>query len=83
MSVAIYMTAVTHAHHIRSDAKNLEKIADALENDTMRDLGITHHDREPGFPCWEIWGVDGWFNTPLDALEAKAAKTATAESLRK
>lgn len=42
-----------------------------LEDYVLCDAGIESIDREPGFPCWQIKGVSGWFASPRDAIKAK------------
>lgn len=71
MSVAIYTAAMQCVHENRAAARKLEKAAEALEDEILNCLGITCANREPGFPCWEIEGVSKYFNSPLEALEAK------------
>lgn len=71
MTVARYTAAMEYADKLWKTARGLEKIAAELETDILHELGITYIDREPGFPCWGIVGLSGYFNTPLDALEAK------------
>ncbi len=74
MSVSIYMAAMTAVEGVRAEARKLEQIAESLEGGILRRLGVASADREPGFPCWQIEGLPGWFNTPLDALEATQRK---------
>jgi hypothetical protein len=41
-----------------------------LEYATIRRAGIEHTDREPGFPCWKVKGVEmRYCGSPREALE--------------
>jgi hypothetical protein len=59
---------------MRSDAAKTLERADRLENSLLLAAGITHTNREPGFPCWSIASRPGqYFNTPEEAIQAQEA----------
>lgn len=58
----------------RNHARLMNSHADQLESKALSLAGVTHVDREPGFPCWRIEGVDGYFSSPADAVAARDAK---------
>jgi hypothetical protein len=61
------------AHDLEQQAKNLAGTAEGLRNRCLRDLGVEHVSREPGFACWKdaLGGIVGYFNTPHQVLEER------------
>lgn len=51
---------------------DLIRRARLMEDCTHRRFDLTFCQRDPGFPCWQIDDVPGWFNTAREAVEAKA-----------
>lgn len=49
------------------------RTAEDMEVTLLMSIGIRRIQREPGFPCWQINGVQGYFNTPRQAVAALAA----------
>jgi hypothetical protein len=43
--------------------------ANLFHDSTLNQAGIEHTDREPGFPCWKVEGVEmNYCGTPREAL---------------
>lgn len=69
-----YDAFVIALHEIQQDAEVVSRKADALESFLHSMLGISYVDRDPGFPGYRIDGVDGYHQTPRDAIAAKVRK---------
>jgi hypothetical protein len=67
-----YDAMIRVAHNFRMDGNKKIGLANSMENKAELDLGITSDFRDPGLPCYKIEGVDGYFYTPRQALEALA-----------
>ncbi len=57
--------------YVKQQGESLIRQAEAYELELERSLGLATVPRDPGFPCWTIEGVSGYFNDPRSALEAK------------
>lgn len=58
------------------EASKLMTSADALQRNIEKEAGISFVEREPGFACWQIVGLSGYFGSPREALEAKEKQNA-------
>ncbi len=75
MTLDEYRRLAIIAHETRTAGRWLLAAADRLDSEAIRLAGVTHVDREPGFPCWQIEGVEKWFNSPEEAIEHKEQRT--------
>ena len=71
MTVTDYDQAIMRARDMRNRGHALIAQADKLEAETEIAAGVEYHDREPGFPCWSVAGLDGYYATPRQAIAAK------------
>jgi len=74
MTLGDFDAAMQMAADIRRHANAMLAIADRLVGETIRAAGITHVDREAGFPCWTYEGANcyyNYYNIPREALAAK------------
>src|ERR1700722_8756379 len=56
---------------LEATSRELHLQAERMERIALRQFGIVHVDREPGFPCWTLKDGDGsYHNTPREALAA-------------
>jgi len=60
------------AYLFRQQGNKLISAGNSLEQKMEFDLGITSDFRDPGFPCYKIEGVEGYFYTPRQAIESLA-----------
>jgi hypothetical protein len=72
MTLLEFDAAMQTAADIRRHAENLLSIANRIEGTTIRNAGITHVDREAGFPCWVNSKDIGYYSTPREALRAQS-----------
>ncbi len=59
-----YDYAMKHAAHWEKLAVEAESMANAIINNVVKDLGITHISRDPGFDCWGHAALSGFWPTP-------------------
>lgn len=71
MTLKEYDEALRHAWVLEVSARNLLEESKRIEAKAEKDAGIECHDREPGFACFTIDGLPGYYNTPRDAVAAK------------
>ncbi len=71
MTLKEFDAAMAKAGEIRRYAAEIITATTALEVQTFHVAGLECDGREAGFPCWRIEGVEGYFNTPREAVEAK------------
>lgn len=69
-----YQAEMRRAFMMRLEAERLLRQASGIEMVAERDFGLECVSRDPGFPCWTITGIGGFFNTPEEALRFKDAK---------
>ena len=67
-----YDSMMRVANRFRLDGNKQIGLANSMEQKAELDLGITSDFRDPGFPCYKIEGVEGYFYSPRQALEALA-----------
>jgi hypothetical protein len=65
-----YQKADNAAWELRTHGSEMMADASKVMEKVKRILGLEHSNREAGFPCWTVHGVDGWFWTSLEALRA-------------
>ena len=71
MTLLEFKTMLQIAHEVRAAAEISLACATRLEQQAYRLAGITHVDREPGFLCWRIEGLPAYWETPMQAMQAK------------
>lgn len=71
--LSAFDTALYAAHRLQNMAAEMTREAEGLELATLRQFGIEHVPRDPGFPCWTCRG-SRYCNTPREALEAWLTK---------
>jgi hypothetical protein len=59
---------------LKRKADSISRSASIIEMETHQDAGLEQANRDPGFPCWTIQGMPGYFNTPMEAIAALEAK---------
>lgn len=65
-----YDKKMAFAQEVRNYANGVLDRADALERECEREFGLEHADRDPGFPCWKVKGVEmPYCGTRREALQ--------------
>lgn len=70
MTLDQYDTEEKSIRRLEANINRMQVRKANLESWLHREAGIAYVDREPGFPCWHIDGLSGYFNTPREAVEA-------------
>jgi hypothetical protein len=74
-----YNDAMEKVYRLNDLAQLLLQEARRLRAEINCSFHLTHTERDPGFPCWSVPGVERYFSHPQDALIALEAKLDLAE----
>jgi hypothetical protein len=70
MNLQFFLANMDAVDKLREQANVLWFMAKEWEEITIKAAGLTHTEREPGFPCWSHPDSKVWYNTAEEAMRA-------------
>ena len=71
MTTAEYDRDMAFVDFLRKLSKDADDKADELQDSIERKAKVCWYNRDPGFDCWKIEGINQYFPTVRHAIEAK------------